>query len=215
MTDALHVREWLQTIIDAEARAVGRGHTFIGSLDGEIGKVLLERGETFGPRIDLPPGVEYGKAKECFANACRLSALHPLGDESPYRYVEGFAYTPGLIACHHAWVINEAGEVIDPTWRDGGWECPFCDDASGQIAVHVCCEHDDDIEICGCDEAEIGYYEDDVECRMCQGSGRSPHEHPSREGTEYLGIVIPRDTLIETIMETGTYGVLGKDVALP
>jgi hypothetical protein len=37
-------------------------------------------------------------------------------------YVEGYVLSPKVpIAIHHAWTVNKAGQVIDPTldWREG------------------------------------------------------------------------------------------------
>lgn len=71
---------------------------------------LLEQGKFYTP-IVLPDTIQYGRMQECFANAVRLA----MADET-LTYCEGFAYG-GLIPVHHAWCINEAGEVLDNTWR--------------------------------------------------------------------------------------------------
>lgn len=166
-------------------------------------KWMLEHGHVMGPRIPLPDGIKYGKAKECFGNAFGVAAF-----DERYRYCEGWAYTPGLIAVHHAWLIDLDGNVIDPTWRDGGHECAFCD-GEGSEFIRSCDDHPGtDIDECGCDEEEVGYVEDERDCAFCRGTGRSDHEHPSREGTEYFGIAIEQDELIRLVMKKGTYGVL-------
>lgn len=58
--------------------------------------------------------------KECFRNAIHLAL------EEDLAYVEGYALRPNLpLLIHHAWCVGEAGEVIDPTWKDpeGGLYC--------------------------------------------------------------------------------------------
>lgn len=65
-----------------------------------------------------PKSVQWGRRRECFANAARL-ALRGCG--SGLIYVEGWATSPNLgIAIHHGWVVGPSGEVIDNTWRDPG-----------------------------------------------------------------------------------------------
>jgi len=56
------------------------------------------------------PGPFMVEPKQCFDNAYRLARRWP----KRYRYVEGIAC--GIIPMHHAWVLNAAGEVVDPTW---------------------------------------------------------------------------------------------------
>lgn len=210
MADAPAVRQWLQTILEADERfrQGDPDKKYIGMTEARMARVLLAHGKVYGPRIALPDGVEYGRAKDCFGNALHVASDPFSRDPVPYKYVEGYAYTPGVIACHHAWVINERGEVVDPTWRDGGNECGFCDD--GLVAVQVCAEHDIDIESCGCDEDDVGYYEDEIKCRMCGGTGETEFEHPLREGTEYLGIEFDAKDASRVVVESGTYGVLDK-----
>lgn len=191
------VRKHLEFTVQA-ARRFSFGDGF-----GLREKFILEFGTEYPNRIDLPPGVEYGRAKECFTNAFNL-AVHD--ESSRFTYVEGYAYTPGVMACTHAWVIDADGNVIDPTWRDGGYECPFCEE--GTIYFRSCMEHEFDIEECGCDEDKIGYYEDERSCDWCKGTSKQDNPHPSRAGTEYLGIPVERDMLVKTVLDKGTYMVL-------
>lgn len=55
------------------------------------------------------PQIERGQLKRCFENAATYAARHG------FSYVEGLACGP-LRDVHHAWVVNDAGEVLDPTW---------------------------------------------------------------------------------------------------
>jgi hypothetical protein len=64
----------------------------------------------------LPANIERGIPKECFRNAALLAL------ETGLTYCEGYANSSLGIPLEHAWVINQAGEVIDNTWRDVGLE---------------------------------------------------------------------------------------------
>jgi hypothetical protein len=50
--------------------------------------------------------------KECFTNALQAAAIN-----DDLTYVEGYAYN-GLLPIHHAWVVDDAGNVYDPTWEN-------------------------------------------------------------------------------------------------
>ncbi len=47
--------------------------------------------------------------RECFANARRIAERR-----REYSYCEGFAVN--LVATEHAWLVDSAGRVLDPTW---------------------------------------------------------------------------------------------------
>lgn len=70
-----------------------------------------------GWRVMEPPTasrVTAGADGECFENAARLAA------ETGLRYFEGLAVCArNPEALHHAWCVDEDGEVVDPTWTDG------------------------------------------------------------------------------------------------
>lgn len=72
---------------------------------------FVERNGLVMQPIDvIPSTIIKGKAKSCFMNATHLSY-------QGYRYVEGYAYRPGLpMLISHAWVIDDKGRVIDNTW---------------------------------------------------------------------------------------------------
>jgi len=60
----------------------------------------------------LPPEFRLGPERHCYMNAGRLAA-----DSAELVYCEGFALRAGLFPMHHAWCIDSAGKVIDPTWE--------------------------------------------------------------------------------------------------
>jgi len=75
-------------------------------------RLLKQYGKSFPIRKSFLNGK--GRAKECFMNSYRLM------DSTGFTYCEGFATSDALgVALEHAWVIDEDGFVIDPTWEDG------------------------------------------------------------------------------------------------
>jgi hypothetical protein len=74
------------------------------------------------------PKVTPGVPKECFKNSTDYALAH-----RDHLYVEGYVMSPKVpVAIHHAWVLNKAGLVIDPTlgWRKGSayWGVSFTTD---------------------------------------------------------------------------------------
>ncbi len=59
-------------------------------------------------------GVDPGDLKDCFMNAARAVVM----DFVDLTYVEGFAISGGSLRLpvHHAWLVTDDGQVIDPTW---------------------------------------------------------------------------------------------------
>lgn len=160
--------------------------------------ILLNHGREMGPRIELPRNVEYGPAKECYGNATGYAAI-PDGRDNPYVYCEGYACSPRGIPCGHAWLINDKGEVIDPTWRNGeSDDCAYCL-GNGTTLVEV--DEDDD------------RYGDEEECWNCGGSGKDTSQRKRHDLSEfeYFGLEVPTRILTKTIMQKGTYGMLCWD----
>lgn len=74
-----------------------------------IQRLILETGRPFLKRVEPTPFK--GKPKSCFQNCFQASWMEP-----NLSYCEGFAiYNELPIAVSHAWLVNEALEVIDPT----------------------------------------------------------------------------------------------------
>ncbi len=62
------------------------------------------------PGQKLPKSIKQGKKKECFKNALLLA------EARGWTYCEGFAHA--IIPTHHAWVLDDKGNVVDPTWDE-------------------------------------------------------------------------------------------------
>lgn len=75
--------------------------------------LILEHGKFWTPR-DLPVNVTAGRLGECFRQARELSMLRP----ECFTYVEGYAYSrkDRCYPVHHAWCVDQDGNVVDPTW---------------------------------------------------------------------------------------------------
>lgn len=80
-------------------------------------EVVTEFGRAFTPAL-RPEGLNKMPDRECFCNATKLVQYDP-----SLVYVEGFALPDGIpIAIHHAWVMDQNGDMIDPTWSTAGTE---------------------------------------------------------------------------------------------
>lgn len=72
-------------------------------------KLLLDHGKIMVPkRFDRI----HGQRGLCYQNAFSNMDLD-------HCYVEGYAMKQGLIPLAHAWLMDEDGYAIDPTWADG------------------------------------------------------------------------------------------------
>lgn len=76
-----------------------------------------------------------GPKRNCFANALVYAV-----DSSDVYYVEGYALDGQLgIAMRYAWLVDDRGSVIDPTWDDPAesdyfgiaFKCAFIVDSLG------------------------------------------------------------------------------------
>lgn len=76
--------------------------------------ILTKHGRGWASKLK-PADVPWGLKKMCFMNALTLTLSNP-----GFTYVEGYAshYVP----IHHAWVLDQDGNVIDNTWRELGSE---------------------------------------------------------------------------------------------
>jgi hypothetical protein len=100
-------------------RDMVRDHTSVGHRPHAVyvntEDIVLRHGRPYDGR-PLPDGYEPGEKKRCFSNA-----LETMVDDFDLTYVEGFAISDGgLIAVHHAWCVDEDGNVVDTTWPKPG-----------------------------------------------------------------------------------------------
>lgn len=104
-----------ESSLEAYIRTVADYFKQVSSNQGPISyRLLKEYGQSFPISIGKSPLAGKGKMKQCFMNSYRL--MDGLG----LTYCEGFATSAALgIALEHAWLINESGFVVDPTWKDG------------------------------------------------------------------------------------------------
>lgn len=78
-----------------------------------VEEFVAAHGKFFGENHPLPDFVKRGEIKQCFTNSSR-SFMHCGGELA---YVEGIAMGKKLaFPVHHAWLVDEAGRVYDPTW---------------------------------------------------------------------------------------------------
>lgn len=73
---------------------------------------LKEKGQEW-TAAPLPETVERGEPKACFMNA-----THAFLQRDDLDYCEGVGFIPSLpgFAFLHAWCVDAAGHVVDPTW---------------------------------------------------------------------------------------------------
>lgn len=92
----------------------------------DVYRLLLARGRAFTP-VPRPADVEPGTRHDAFRNAYRLARARP-----GLRYCEGYTLPRGYTEApnRHAWCVDDAGTVIDPSpgWAEPGRplrECYF------------------------------------------------------------------------------------------
>ena len=100
----------------------------------EIWDAIADRGEEWQIAYTKSGKPDHGgplmTPRECYTNTARailgLTAYNPDGKH----YAEGFALTNHGMWSHHAWIVNEAGLVVDRTWKDGAqrYVGVICDD---------------------------------------------------------------------------------------
>jgi hypothetical protein len=97
----------------AHLKQVAEMQASIGHKRG-LEQFVLDHGMPFDKVASGP--VKRGTPKACFMNACHLAF-----EDDALTYVEGYACGVKDIALpmQHAWCVNAADEVIDPTWPRG------------------------------------------------------------------------------------------------
>lgn len=75
---------------------------------------LSSFGRLYTSIANRPRWLLSGQAKQCFLNATAIALVR-----DDVTYVEGFALDPGIpIPVEHAWLVDDNGHVIDPTWDE-------------------------------------------------------------------------------------------------
>ncbi len=103
--------ERLLAILKAEANVVESINKGMPFRYKSKQRLILDRGKPFLTKVE--PHSLRGELKQCFQNCFEALLIYP-----DLSYCEGFANDDNtLIAVSHAWLVNETGEVIDPTWK--------------------------------------------------------------------------------------------------
>lgn len=68
---------------------------------------------------DRPAHVAAGQKRQCYANCVKTVLRSPPGCEE-LSYAEGFAAAKAgqFLPMQHAWLVDQQGSVVDPTWDD-------------------------------------------------------------------------------------------------
>lgn len=95
----------------------------IAALENEgrgICSFIVENGRFWTPKAYDPLPRFAAFPKQCFSNCRKLLSRFERSVRNRYFYVEGYAASGALnfpFAVHHAWLVNEEGHVVDPTWN--------------------------------------------------------------------------------------------------
>ena len=104
--------ERLLTILRAEADLIDRLNKNSDFRYRSIQRLILENGQPFLEQV-LPSPFR-GVQGQCFQNCFEAMQEH-----QSLHYCEGFATDDNLsLAISHAWLVDDHGLVIDPTWDD-------------------------------------------------------------------------------------------------
>lgn len=78
-----------------------------------VQEFAFKHGMYFGTNKPLLDCLSQGEKKQCFTNATQSFMEH----EGRLVYVEGVAASESLgLTIHHAWLVDESGNVYDETW---------------------------------------------------------------------------------------------------
>lgn len=104
-TESGTLAEVLRWMAEVQRARAGPEPAYVNSAD-----FIAQHGQAYRGRR-LPKGYRYRAPKQCFRNAYHLARQHP----GRLRYVEG--YVLRYLPVHHAWCVDEDGQVVDPTLR--------------------------------------------------------------------------------------------------
>jgi hypothetical protein len=97
-----------------EAENKGMCQTYLemmATVGSAVGEMYLTLGRRFEP-APLPAGLSRGQPRQCYRNAGEEAVA-----DRRWAYAEGYAACRGVFPVHHAWLVDEQGFVLDPTWE--------------------------------------------------------------------------------------------------
>jgi hypothetical protein len=105
--------ERLRSNLQEYAAAMDRIYANFPGKYSSTQKLIVDLGIGFDRKIESS---FIGKPQECHKNAFDVLMKYP---KPELFYCEGFAiYADIGIPIYHAWLVNERGEIIDPTWHE-------------------------------------------------------------------------------------------------
>jgi hypothetical protein len=104
--------EQLRSNLQCGAAAMERIYPNFSGKYSSTEKIILDLGVEFDRKIESS---FIGKPRKCYKNAFDIVTSF---SQPELYYCEGFAtYAGANIPVHHAWLVNDRSEVIDPTWH--------------------------------------------------------------------------------------------------
>lgn len=107
MSDYQGVVGFIEATLTLSRMSRARGHRMVG---GGLEAFLYQHGRRW-PYQPLPAAVKPGSRGECYRNAAMLVLR-----DCEFIYCEGLALG-AVLPVQHAWCLDDAGRVIDPTWH--------------------------------------------------------------------------------------------------
>lgn len=103
------IRDYLARLLDA-----GSGERFNAE------KALMTHGILMDVVRERPASIDLGQRKHCYCNSVRALVCQGPDAADKFFYCEGYAMEKGgvWLPVQHAWLVDGAGRVIDPTWPD-------------------------------------------------------------------------------------------------
>ena len=86
---------------------------FAGQKQEPVRRKFIELSDEFSV-LNVAESLKLSRKYRCEIKNCYSNCLRIATRDSGYQYVEGYGMS--VIPIEHAWLVNENGEVIDPTW---------------------------------------------------------------------------------------------------
>jgi len=117
MNEEVNIKQWIEQYVDA-LKTLASFHNERREKEHQmtapvmLHEFVLKYGKVYKGQ-PLPNKYRLRRIKECFRNAKLLTERSKV-----LTYCEGFVASADLpLIIHHAWAVNQKGEVIDPTLR--------------------------------------------------------------------------------------------------